>query len=443
MHSKQNTLRTLLALAITAALLATSAKMADAKTFVVNKRGDHAPGKCTKSDCTLREAVMAASSEPSDDKVKLPSTAPYLLKREAGAPGPDRESGDLDVGAGVGFGNKTTIVHPGSGRATVDASATGDRVIELLGNLELKRLKLTGGAAEHGEQSGGGVNGRGVLILRDSVVAKNTAPDVGGGVFMADGAFYAMSSRISKNSAGNGGAFYIGEDARADLAGTTVDHNVSDGTGGAAWLETEPLHGTNRLIGSTFEANESGADGGAIANRTDEVVIENSTFAGNEADGRGGAIYAAPDSSMRVNAATIVANRADADGSGPPASGGGVYADGGSDVVQIRNSLLATNRVGLGGTVNECDAPAPVGIDSRGGNLITTTLGGCTYFDHGEDIVAANPRIKELADNGGPTKTIALRAASPAIDEADGPSPPVADQRGETRSDPDIGAYER
>lgn len=64
MHIGRNTLRTLLAFAITAALLATAAKMADAKTFVVNKRGDKAPGKCTKADCTLREAVNAATAKP-------------------------------------------------------------------------------------------------------------------------------------------------------------------------------------------------------------------------------------------------------------------------------------------------------------------------------------------------------------------------------------------
>ncbi len=47
-----------------------------------------------------------------------------------------------------------------------------------------------------------------------------------------------------------------------------------------------------------------------------------------------------------------------------------------------------------------------------------------------------------LADNGGPTQTVKLKAGSPAIDQA--PGGPEKDQRGVTRSDPaDIGAFER
>ena len=55
----------------------------------------------------------------------------------------------------------------------------------------------------------------------------------------------------------------------------------------------------------------------------------------------------------------------------------------------------------------------------------------------------STPASRSLADYGGPTKTIALKANSPAIDEADGPFPLPVDQRGEARDDADIGAYER
>ena len=68
---------------------------------------------------------------------------------------------------------------------------------------------------------------------------------------------------------------------------------------------------------------------------------------------------------------------------------------------------------------------------------------GATSSTNVEDLVAPDLRIKDLGNYGGPTKTIALKANSPAIDEADGPSPLTIDQRGETRDDADIGAYER
>ena len=58
---------------------------------------------------------------------------------------------------------------------------------------------------------------------------------------------------------------------------------------------------------------------------------------------------------------------------------------------------------------------------------------------------STNPLLGPLADNGGPTRTHALLAGSPAIDTAAGCPPPAADQRGVARprgTACDIGAYE-
>jgi hypothetical protein len=56
--------------------------------------------------------------------------------------------------------------------------------------------------------------------------------------------------------------------------------------------------------------------------------------------------------------------------------------------------------------------------------------------------VLADPLLDPLADNGGPTETMALRAGSPAIDLGSGCPP--RDQRGVPRAGVcDSGAYER
>ena len=442
-HTSPRHLPALIACLVIAAVFGLTASSALAKTFTVNKHGDHAPGKCNAADCTLREAVMAATAKPSDDKVELPSSKPYKLKRDPSLPGPDEANGDLDVGVAIGPGNRTKVVHPGSGRATIDPSATGDRAIELVGNLELRRIKLKGGIAEHGEQSGGAINARGALILRDSVVRGNMAPDVGGGIYIHSGVLILDRTRFRGNSAGNGGAFFVGEAANVELTDSTVDDNSAAGSGGAAWIETGLFFGSSRIVRSTFSGNESGGDGGAVYADSPSISSENSTFADNEADGRGGAIYSAPDSDSHLYNVTIARNRSDADDAGAGDFGGGIYADGGSDVVQIRNSLVVKNMHGPSDQIDECYAPAPVGIESLGGNMISSPTGGCDLFDHGEDLVAPNVHIKDLGNYGGPTKTIALKAASPAIDEADGPNPTTTDQRGEVRNDADIGAYER
>ena len=57
------------------------------------------------------------------------------------------------------------------------------------------------------------------------------------------------------------------------------------------------------------------------------------------------------------------------------------------------------------------------------------------------DVIAADPLLEALADNGGPTATMALPAGSPAIDAGD--SCPATDQRGLPRSGAcDLGAFE-
>lgn len=58
-----------------------------------------------------------------------------------------------------------------------------------------------------------------------------------------------------------------------------------------------------------------------------------------------------------------------------------------------------------------------------------------------------NPLLGDLAENGGPTPTIALLSGSPAIDKIPSTNAPPIDQRGKPRPEPtngmsDIGAYE-
>jgi hypothetical protein len=60
---------------------------------------------------------------------------------------------------------------------------------------------------------------------------------------------------------------------------------------------------------------------------------------------------------------------------------------------------------------------------------------------------AINPLLGPLANNGGPTETMALLVGSPAIGHADNAAAPATDQRGVTRQDvagerTDIGAFE-
>jgi hypothetical protein len=68
---------------------------------------------------------------------------------------------------------------------------------------------------------------------------------------------------------------------------------------------------------------------------------------------------------------------------------------------------------------------------------------GCSTFLAGPNQFVGSALIGPLANNGGPTKTIALQATSPALGFAE--ACPAKDQRGEKRpsSDCDSGSYER
>ena len=81
---------------------------------------------------------------------------------------------------------------------------------------------------------------------------------------------------------------------------------------------------------------------------------------------------------------------------------------------------------------------------SKGHNLVTVISAGCVGFTGPGDFSVADPKIGQLANNGGPTKTIALRKGSPAIGKAGKATAEKFDQRGVKRDDhPDIGAFER
>jgi hypothetical protein len=116
--------------------------------------------------------------------------------------------------------------------------------------------------------------------------------------------------------------------------------------------------------------------------------------------------------------------------------------------LHARNSVFAAN-IRFNSTQNNCEiANAATPFISAGNNL----------FGYGGNcpIVASDLRVQDagllpLADNGGPTWTVALIANSPALDAAqcaafDGQEVPLTDQRGSERpwgKGCDIGAVEQ
>jgi hypothetical protein len=134
---------------------------------------------------------------------------------------------------------------------------------------------------------------------------------------------------------------------------------------------------------------------------------------------------------------TIASNLCIAGGYGlPPTNGfsaGDQIANTNGGYLSIRNSLLAY--AGTNGNAYGTIVDGGYNFSSDG----SANFSGGTSFNY------TDPQLLALANNGGPTLTMALAAASPAIDYGSSVGAPNTDQRGYARpvgDGVDSGAYE-
>jgi len=429
---------------------------------VVTKRSDPTPNGCHRHDCSLREAILAANNHPGVDAVVLPKAKTYDLTIANTDPAGEDAGlqGDLDVT------HRLHVVHPGRGLARVDANQI-DRVFHLLANGDtgFKRIAITGGLVPTTAPDGGGgirSEGADLALSRSRVVGNRTLKDFGGGIDLADksapnltmtrttvrgnrsnsdsggidgadgGTWRISRSKIIGNTAATdaGGLDYFSSDPSRITKSTIAGNSAGSSTNGGGGILT---FGPLSVSGSTIADNHTGVGGGGIAVANGgKLHIVNSTVAGNGAGTQGGGIFEATGAAgVRANAITVARN--DAGG-----FGGGLYYNPQSIGFDVGNSLVALNTATVGSP--DCGGDA---FDSLGHNLFST-LAGCSGFTGPGDIVRANPRIGQLGNNGGPTKTIPLKKGSPAIGHAKRSSAPKRDQRGRKRDrHPDTGAFER
>ena len=469
--------------ALAAAALLALAPAALADTYRPTRTDDPTPNGCGRHNCSLREAVTKANNHPGPDTVLLKGGKTYHLS-VANVSGDEdlNATGDVDVLGSL------SITTSNKKLATVDANGI-DRVFEVGTSTPVsatfRRVTIRGGDASESSEHGGGIDSEygGTLKLIKSKVLGNRTSSEGGGIAADGGTLKVIRSVVAHNSAtnpaqnaggiegepgstqneviiisrsriidnhagANGGGIYAYH--RLTINRSTLSGNTAGDAGGAIYNYGKAtitrstiaanraksgvgggvfnVQGTLRIGSSTLSGNvAANNDGGAVENY-DTAVLVNDTVTKNRASGHGGGVESDSLNPTTLNAVTVARNRAD--------TGGGI--DG--TPVTASNSLIALNS--STGPGPDC-YPGPT-IVSGGHNLIGDTT-GCTgiFTPATHDITNVNPRIAELADNGGPTTTIALRRHSPAINHA-GKDAPKRDQRGVKRgSKPDIGAFER
>ena len=319
--------------------------------------------------------------------------------------------------------------------------------------------------------SGNGINGcssavymnGGTMTLTDCTVSGNNG-DYAGGISVIIGNLTLINSTVSDNtSSSSAGGISIYEGSTADVAtltNSTVSDNVGAWEGGGIYS-----YGTLNLTGCTVSGNTATGDGngdggglgGGICNVYGTTTLINTTISDNTAPGAssilynygGGGIYNDTDGTMALTNVTVSGNSVTG-GVGTGSGGGGISNAAPAANFTIANSIVAGNSTGNYG-------PDAYGsFNSLGHNLIrnTNNSSGWNAADlTGSTASPLNPELGPLADNGGPTQTMALLPGSPAIDAGSNSlavdasdNPLVTDQRGLTRivnGTVDIGAYER
>ncbi|MEW6267852.1 MAG: right-handed parallel beta-helix repeat-containing protein, partial [Thermodesulfobacteriota bacterium] len=191
---------------------------------------------------------------------------------------------------------------------------------------------------------------------------------------------------------------------------TEISDNVTDSAGGGILT-----NGDVTLDRVTIGGNRANG-GGAGALVGELLIATNSTISGNDdANGCGGLSLGAGTTGIPDQLSNVTIT----DNTNATGAGGGICNSGGA---LVRNSIIAGNH-GAAGREPDCSGS----FVSSGHNVIGALVGGVSFCSiassTGDQIGTAaspvDPELEPLADNGGATRTHALRADSPALDAGD------------------------
>lgn len=422
-----------------------------------------------KGGYTLRQAIANAADGDTVDLTTVPVTCSTITLT----------GGEIPVA-------QTNLTIHGSAAApiTINAGNNG-RVFEHTGSglLNVYGVVLTNGNGVGGngnDGKGGCLRSSGSVLLQYATVTGCTAA-TGGGVYTggslslihatisASSIYYQVGRKIvggAANSAGSALVSYStisGNYSQLYTGGIyakgamTVNHSVVAGNSAnfSNGIKLSPVYsGYPRctalaggagmtLVSSTVESNSaqhSAADPGSQIAAVCSVGILTTNYS-TLAHNSGFAISVFPNSAFLTNS-TLSGN------------GGAIVF---KSNVTLHNSTLAFNDVGVYGTYpffpSSCilTSVSTIAADTADAASEFDLRGTCNQMNSANNLIGVSPGsagLTPLAFHGGPAKTHALLAGSPAIDAGTNPEAKSYDQRGFGYSRfvalaPDIGAYER
>ena len=457
-----------------AALLTAFAGSAGASTTItVDSNGDGVATatNCTDlvpGNCTLRDAALAALDGDTinfDASISLITLAGGTVETTAvNIIGPGASSLTITTTAAAGSYDLFSV--EGIGDAVISGlTVTKNRIKSLNdGKFTLDGVTVSGSTGAYGGALYAGNDGE--LEIIDSTFENNTATTNGGAVYIYNDNDATISgSTFMNNEAENDGGAIFGEiHYNVTIVDCTITGNsAADDGGGLAFYAKKPDNVLS-ITDTTIDANDAGDLGGGlkidaqdplivsitnstVSNNTAQTdagilfdeggitaTINNSTISANAALYGSGGVYIGSGSSLTVNQSTISANSSA--GSYTGTDGGGIQLGDNTSVVTLSGSIVSGNSSGVAGAADfglysslASDTASITATNSLIGEVDSRiTVNGTN------NVSSTNPMLGALANNGGPTKTMALLTGSPAIDA--GPNPVATftgnefDQRG-------------
>ena len=335
---------------------------------------DPGDGQCADSfgQCTLRAAIMEVNESNGLWRIAVPA-GQYVL--------------DSAINDGAGLTIKRSMRIQGAGVSdTVINGNNRSRVflIQSAEDVEIQSLSILAGNA---------ASGAGMLVDQSDVdlhgvrFRGNSAANEGGGMSVTDG------------------SDVIGRDLEFDS--NKVRGEAGGDAGGAAYNA-----GGMILLQSLFVNNEGGRAGGIHNDEGAIMFLDNVTVSGNRGRSSSGSVGGI----LSAGSASIVSTTVtDNEGSGLSGAGGLLLSGTGLPSTSSGNSLYANNFRRNGNSLIRSDCKGDFEAGSyfnlvQAGDNCDTPQGPSTW------ILGVDARLLPLADNGGPTRTHALREDSPAID---------------------------
>ena len=338
----------------------------------------------------LPTAVLAADEEQDSqplDTQSDPAVSPTLT--EAGGA---LASGTYTLTADIALKGKNLMIPAGAevvldlNGHTLTGTGTGS-VICVAGTLTIQDSR-----------TGGKITG-GNAVIADTSINSNYN---GGAIYVGENAKLTMTGgTITENKAFNGGGIYMAKAAVVVITGGEISNNRSlrDGGGGGGAIYAYGEGGSLNVEGCKLKNNTAVYQGGAIFTDGPTYVGVNTEISGNTA-AHGGGICA--NNYLKITGG-VISNNTAAEGTGTTASkpiyGGGVLVNGAT--LDLEGGVISNNKVVMSGTLPTkgggiyCDVKGTINIQG------SPVVKGNKINDQAQNIYLESTRVLNLSGDVG------------------------------------------